>query len=345
MLYKTIQFNNSNIFSLFIVKRKRSQRGFCVDCSKLVVIDDVETTNQHENHVMKLNLSISAVQSPSKLLAQHKRNKQEAQYHFRSSTTLFLVNLLKDLGLTNLICIGTTTIHECIQQNYIDKNIRSILLDIDDRYSQFYLPSQFIHFNMFNYHFFDKSGLSMLEWFLRKSKPNEIALIVDPPFGGLMEALSQTVLKINELIQTIHELDQSYQLKVLLIMPYYLEKMVVKNFQSVYMSDYRIIYMNHRKLKNSNSSVRLFTNIEGTQLRLPEKRYKFCTKCQRYVSLTNVHCDKCKNCTASAKPMKHCDPCGVCRIYNHFHRSDLTDDVHSEMLTLSDATSKIFVTQ
>ena len=49
---------------------------------------------------------------------------------------------------------------------------------------------------MFNHHFFDKGGEKTLSEFLNSSDGKDIVLIMDPPFGGLVEVLAATVKKV-----------------------------------------------------------------------------------------------------------------------------------------------------
>ena len=52
-------------------------------------------------------------------------------------------------------------------------------------------------YNMFNHHFFDGSRSSKFyKAFLSGEDGEKVALITDPPFGGLVEVLSHTVKKI-----------------------------------------------------------------------------------------------------------------------------------------------------
>ena len=49
----------------------------------------------------------------------------------------------------------------------------------------------FAHYNMFNHHFFDDGGHEKYEDFI--SGADTLYVIVDPPYGGLVEALKHTL--------------------------------------------------------------------------------------------------------------------------------------------------------
>ena len=50
---------------------------------------------------------------------------------------------------------------------------------------------------MFNHHFFGGDlAESLLEDFLQHSEPKSILIVLDPPFGGLVEVLVASVKKI-----------------------------------------------------------------------------------------------------------------------------------------------------
>jgi Probable N6-adenine methyltransferase len=77
---------------------------------------------------------------------------------------------------------------------------------------QFFNPRQMCHYNMFNHYFFngEKSRRVYMN-FLRHPtslpampaavdtvKDNDILVVVDPPFGGLVDALAVTLKRISE---------------------------------------------------------------------------------------------------------------------------------------------------
>ena len=67
-------------------------------------------------------------------------------------------------------------------------------MDIDHRFAQFYENELFVYYNMFNNHFFrDKEIYAK---FLQNSK--KVLLIIDPPFGGIVKLIANTVGQIKK---------------------------------------------------------------------------------------------------------------------------------------------------
>ena len=230
--------------------------------------------------------------------------------------------------------MGTPAIHEAIQSRDNSSTGRdSILLDIDHRIAQFYPRSKFVWFNMFN-HFFQEGerGEDCLDKFIRSSRGEEMALVVDPPFGGFVELLAQTLDFIFDKISRTRGLQQ---IPILLCLPFFLSSFVSKTLPSLKMSEYRVQYTNHSKYKKTSSPVRIFTNIALKDFVLPaEEGYKFCPHCKKSVVTGVTHCHKCKSCTAfgshaavhcpdcsrCVKPfLKHCKKCSKCLPVTHQH--------------------------
>ncbi|XP_036056236.1 rRNA N6-adenosine-methyltransferase ZCCHC4 [Onychomys torridus] len=81
----------------------------------------------------------------------------------------------------------------------------------------------------------------------------------------------------------------------------------------------RVDYDNHTLYKHGKrgrkqSPVRIFTNIPPNKIILPaEEGYRFCSLCQRYVSLENQHCMHCNSCTSKdGRKWSHCFLCQKC---------------------------------
>ena len=63
--------------------------------------------------------------------------------------------------------------------------------------AQFNDKNHFIHYNMFNHYFFDKdTGKTLLQNFFQKSTPKSIAVVMDPPFGGLVQVIATNLRKM-----------------------------------------------------------------------------------------------------------------------------------------------------
>ncbi|XP_014993606.2 rRNA N(6)-adenosine-methyltransferase ZCCHC4 isoform X3 [Macaca mulatta] len=214
-----------------------TQRKFCQRCQQLLLPDD---WGQHSEHQVLGDVSITQLRRPSQLLYPLENKKTNAQYLFADRSCQFLVDLLSTLGFRRVLCVGTPRLHELIRLTASgDKksNIKSLLLDIDFRYSQFYMEDSFCHYNMFNHHFFD----------------------------GKVDYDNHALYK-------------------------------------------------HGKTGRKQSPVRIFTNIPPNKIILPtEEGYRFCSLCQRYVSLENQHCEHCNSCTSKdGRKWNHCFLCKKC---------------------------------
>lgn len=66
---------------------------------------------------------------------------------------------------------------------------------------QFYAPHQYQRYNMFNHFFYSSDGLKVCQQFLSES-PDTIAIVVDPPFGGIAQLLAMTIRKLWEVAGT-----------------------------------------------------------------------------------------------------------------------------------------------
>ncbi|XP_062964103.1 rRNA N6-adenosine-methyltransferase ZCCHC4 isoform X3 [Cynocephalus volans] len=132
-----------------------TQRKFCQRCQQLLLPDD---WGEHCEHPVMCDISITQLRRPSQLLYPLENKKTNAQYLFADRSCQFLVDLLSTLGFRRVLCVGTPRLHELIRLTASDdkkSNTKSLLLDIDFRYSQFYMEDSFCHYNMFNHHFFD----------------------------------------------------------------------------------------------------------------------------------------------------------------------------------------------
>ncbi|XP_060221298.1 rRNA N6-adenosine-methyltransferase ZCCHC4 isoform X3 [Meriones unguiculatus] len=199
--------------------------------------------------------------------------------------------------------------------------MKSLLLDIDFRYSQFYLEESFCRYNMFNHHFFDgKAALEVCKAFLQEEEGEGVIMVTDPPFGGLVEPLAITFKKLIAMWKEGQSKDDSHkELPIFWIFPYFFEQRICQFFPSFRMLDYQVDYDNHALYKHGKtgrkqSPVRIFTNVPANKIVLPpEEGYRFCSLCQRYVSLENQHCVHCNSCTSKdGRKWSHCFLCNKC---------------------------------
>lgn len=69
---------------------------------------------------------------------------------------------------------------------------------------QLYGPDHFSRYNMFNHHFFGgEESVNSFTQFLTGCSHDQVAMVFDPPFGGMVEALSVSIKKISELWKSV----------------------------------------------------------------------------------------------------------------------------------------------
>ncbi|XP_025146022.3 rRNA N6-adenosine-methyltransferase ZCCHC4 isoform X5 [Bubalus bubalis] len=242
---------------LKLIELPLSQRKFCQSCQQLLLPDDEE---KHHEHRVVGDVSITQLKRPSKLLYPLENKKTNAQYLFADRSCLFLVDLLSNLGFRRVLCVGTPRLHELIrlkESGGTKSNIRSLLLDIDFRYSQFYMEDSFCHYNMFNHHFFDgKAALEVCKTFLQEDKGEGVIMVTDPPFGGLVEPLAVTFKKLIAMWKEGHSQDNSQkELPIFWIFPYFFESRICQFFPNFCMLDYQGIQFSVACLKDASSVI------------------------------------------------------------------------------------------
>ncbi|XP_038647395.1 rRNA N6-adenosine-methyltransferase ZCCHC4 [Scyliorhinus canicula] len=297
-----------------------AKRIFCSDCQILLLPEEWDL---HSPHCRLGDVSLAQLKRPSHLLLPLENKKTNAQYLFADRTCQFLLDLIVLLGFRRVLCVGTPRLHELIRVRQSKKEepiIKSQLLDIDFRYSQFYSEEEFCHYNMFNHYFFGgKSASEAFQTFLCQDKGESIIMVTDPPFGGLVEALAHSFKKIVGVWKTSRNEIDDAELPIFWIFPYFFEPRILRCFPSLSMLDYQVDYDNHALYKHGNtgrkqSPVRIFTNLPPKDIILPaEEGYRFCSLCQRYISSANRHCEKCNACTSKdGRQWKHCQTCNRC---------------------------------
>lgn len=172
--------------------------------------------------------------------------------------------------------------------------------------------------------------MNLFKEFLTQNGGKGTYVVCDPPFGGRVEPMSQTFKTIGDLHKKWNNLkEEGDQLKFFFIFPYYMESIMkaksnppeieggLKDFK---MSDYKVAYENHPLFvlksdkQKQGSQIRIFTNVPLNSIKLPEcDGYKYCKRCQKWVSQENKHCKICKNCTSKdGRRYRHCKLCQRC---------------------------------
>ncbi|XP_028141323.1 rRNA N6-adenosine-methyltransferase ZCCHC4 [Diabrotica virgifera virgifera] len=306
-----------------------SKRSFCSTCNMFCRDDE-----KHSTHKVVKGLTDLQLRHPSTILPALDDSKREAQYHFSETSVTVIMDIFKELGYRNVICIGTPRIHEYIQSNC--DQMSSILLDIDKRFHNFFGPLQFCWYNMFNNHFFFKEAKDVFIDFLQSDGGKDMVIITDPPFGGRTELISATFKSINNQYQKLNQTQNT--LPMFWIYPYYMEPQILNSLPDFSMLDFKVEYDNHQSFQNNSggrkqgSPIRIFTNVKPSLIKLPSSDYKHCKICKRWVAKENKHCAACNSCTSKngvtyvhceecnrcVKPTwKHCKKCGRCAQVQH----------------------------
>uniref|UniRef100_A0A3Q3AXK3 rRNA N(6)-adenosine-methyltransferase ZCCHC4 n=1 Tax=Kryptolebias marmoratus TaxID=37003 RepID=A0A3Q3AXK3_KRYMA len=315
------------------------KKKFCEDCQTLLL------PAEHAAHAAHRTAGVTAAQlrRPSVLLRPLDNKKSHAQYLFTNRSALFLLDALASLGYGKVLCVGAPRLQELIKLRNLEqkqKPMKSLLLDIDFRYAQFYNQEEFCHYNMFNHHFFDgEASSAVLDAFLGEVGGEKVVMVADPPFGGLVKPLANSFSLISQTWRKLQNSGQhNVQMAMMWIFPYFFEPRILECLPSFTMLDYQVDYDNHPLYKHGKkgrrqSPVRVFTNISPKLIVLPkEEGYRFCSICERYVCTLNKHCAKCnicpskdgrewKHCSSCEKCVKpswkHCQSCGCCALPDH----------------------------
>ncbi|XP_069015204.1 rRNA N6-adenosine-methyltransferase ZCCHC4 [Embiotoca jacksoni] len=296
------------------------EKKFCQDCQLLLL------PAEHSAHSAHRSSAVTAAQlrRPSVLLRPLDNKKSNAQYLFTDHSAHFLLDTLAGLGYRKVLCVGTPRLQELIKlrnQEQKQEPMKSLLLDIDFRYGQFYSQDEYCHYNMFNHHFFGgEASSAVLETFLRETGGEKAVMVADPPFGGLVKPLANSFSLISQTWRTLQSSDDcNKDMPMMWIFPYFFEPRILECLPSFTMLDYQVDYDNHPLYKHGKtgrkqSPVRLFTNVSARDVVLPkDEGYRFCSACERYVWSLNKHCAKCSLCPSKdGREWKHCSTCEKC---------------------------------
>ncbi|XP_066586535.1 rRNA N6-adenosine-methyltransferase ZCCHC4 [Prorops nasuta] len=340
------KYNHKKLFIKFneVMIENPMNRIYCHTCERLILKAE---RIKHSDHTLTESLTDYQMTHPTELLKPLGNVKKEAQYFFSEKSTKDIVDMIIKQGMKNVLCIGAPRIHEYINQNYESK-ISSLLLDFDSRFHNFFGPLQYCWYNLFNHHFFFNEAKNVFKDFVTQNGGKDLILICDPPFGGRVEAMSQTIKAIQDLHKKWNHIEDTDTLKIIFIFPYFMESIIQQKsnpplinggLRELKMADYKVDYDNHPLFitgssgRKYGSPVRIFTNILLRLFKLPESDgYKYCKRCLKWVSNENRHCKKCKECTSKdgrrykhcnickrcVKPTwKHCDTCNRCVLEQH----------------------------
>ncbi|XP_046469134.1 rRNA N6-adenosine-methyltransferase ZCCHC4 isoform X1 [Neodiprion pinetum] len=321
------RYDHQKMFILLneILATNPIRRIYCHDCGRLSFVSE---KHKHRGHDIIENLTDHQLRHPTEFLRPLENPKKEAQYLFSDQSVSDIIFMLLNLGAKHILCIGTPRIHEYLVNHHDDK-VSSLLLDFDGRYHNFYGPLSFCWYNLFNHHFFHEESKDVLKDFLRQDGGRDTYIICDPPFGGRVEPISQTLKTIYDLHRKWNKIDaDSVALKTMFIFPYFMEAVlreksnppgILGGLRDLKMFDYKVDYQNHPLFVKSPEKilatpVRIFTDIDLSLLTLQSHRgYKHCKKCNKWTFEENKHCKKCAACTSrDGRRYRHCNICARC---------------------------------
>ncbi|KAM3857832.1 rRNA N(6)-adenosine-methyltransferase ZCCHC4 [Diretmus argenteus] len=295
------------------------EKTFCQDCQILLLPGERDAHASHQSAA----ITVAQMRRPSVLLRPLENKKSNAQYLFTDRSAHFLLDTLAGQGYRKVLCVGTPRLQELIKLRNLEgkhQPMKSLLLDIDFRFAQFYGEDEFCHYNMFNHHFFGgEASSSVLRTFLREADGEKLVMVADPPFGGLVKPLANSFSLISHTWRELQSPGRSVDMPMIWVFPYFFEPRILECLPSFSMLDYQVDYDNHplykdRKLGKKQSPVRLFTNIPPRDVVLPkDEGYRLCSICERYVWSLNKHCAKCNSCPSKdGREWKHCSACEKC---------------------------------
>ncbi|OQV11747.1 Zinc finger CCHC domain-containing protein 4 [Hypsibius exemplaris] len=279
--------------------------AYCARCSHILAEEEVSGHNHKEVQSVDPRF-------PTRFLLPLNENQSEAQYFFSKSTLDFFLGLVQSQKVKRIINIGCPRLHEEAISSSVIK-AKSFLLDLDSRFAQFFPRKSFAQYNMFNNHFLTELGHADFKSFLGETAPEDVLIVMDPPFGGRVEVLGHNLRQLF--------VEIGGECRVAWIFPYFMEKHVIRELPSLVMDDYKVEYDNHRKFKQvatgagRGSPVRIFTNIQpAASIPHPSKEgYWMCADCERYSSRENKHCLACGVCSSKdGKTWRHCQTCAKC---------------------------------
>ncbi|KAH0616273.1 hypothetical protein JD844_027268 [Phrynosoma platyrhinos] len=240
-----------------------SKRKFCRECQQLLLPLE---WGRHSSHQVVNNVSVAQLKRPSHLLSPLENKKTNAQYLFADRSCQFLLDLIVAQGFKRVLCVGTPRLHELIKfQAPSKQKVKSLLLDID--------------FSTYKMYYEMNAAYEICQKFLKQDKGEDVVMVADPPFGGLVEALAFSFKKLIEMWRQTGDTTNK-ELPILWIFPYFFESRILEFFPHFSMLDYQVDYDNHALYKHGKtgrkqSPVRIFTNLLPHLIALPpEEGYR-----------------------------------------------------------------------
>ncbi|XP_065318441.1 rRNA N6-adenosine-methyltransferase ZCCHC4-like isoform X1 [Gordionus sp. m RMFG-2023] len=300
--FKKLGIPHNKRFKLYQNMLKNGSKAYkiCNTCNIIIGHDQ----NIHIKHVTKPTCTINETKindnKSISTLIPIQQDKKEAQYHFSQETIKFIEHIINKI-------------------------------DIDPRLTYFWNANHFAHYNFCNNHFFNPKGRVYYENFLMNNcnikNDDPLLIIMDPPFGVLIEVLANSldfiIKNAKKVILTNNYTSMGNDMHILLANPYYMKNYISKYMKNLEMLEFKVTYDNHKKNGMNDilkSPIRLFTSIPLSEISLTPDlllNYKICDKCNKMVCRATWHCQICRTCPiniSSTKQYKHCHApsCDTC---------------------------------
>lgn len=294
---------------------------FCHDCGR--VVEEMGECSKKQHNL--ISLTEKELARPCSMLQAKSKDKKEAQYFFSQETISLIGETICSQRFTNVLCLGCPSIFESLPTEVRSK---SLLMDIDQRFLDFYSQDEFLWYNLFNGHFFSgvKAATTFQDFLIGCEK---LLIIWDPPFGVKTELIANSLRRVTDQLSNLSITATAHTLWVF---PYYMEKQVVDHSAGLAMSDYKVTYTNHQQFgveggkgtRKLGSPVRIYTDIPLSKFPLPANQgYRRCQSCDLWVAEENKHCGKCGKCPSKdGRTYIHCDDCNRCVKPTYEHCKD-----------------------
>ncbi|KAB7504625.1 Zinc finger CCHC domain-containing protein 4 [Armadillidium nasatum] len=214
--------NHATKFKIYLKLLSRINKRevyYCETCNMLIADN---SKKDHDKCNLSEILKEKELRTPSHIFSPKSESKFQAQYFFTDESLKVIVQLMNDLEIKKVLCIGVPSVYEYVKNNL---SMKTFLLDIDDRYCNFFSTTDFCVYNMFNHYFFGgHKSREVYEDFLKENPADKLLVIIDPPFGGRVELISNTLSTLEKEWKRLNNISGDKTLPVALIFPYFHEK-------------------------------------------------------------------------------------------------------------------------
>lgn len=237
-----------------------------------------EIVRLHETHHV---ISCDALIEPSLLLNPLTNDKSNAQYLFSDESCKTICDMIT-FKYNYILFLATPRLFEYYRKHYLPKMAKKILLmDIDERFIQFYSKKLFCRFNMFNFYFYnDDEAKIAYKLFLSSAYDNDksgkkILILLDPPFNAMVQQIMYSINRItrdfflNQLndsnkIKSLDIFSDSMYLPTIMTFPKFMCPRIKSFCEEAEILNIPVTYNNHPKFSNNRSPIRIYKINTGS---------------------------------------------------------------------------------